>query len=337
MKTIHRSLCCFVSVVLGALLIAPCFAQNAPPTLEELANTIQILERQVEMQKDRVEMVVTKWKALDEQMERRIERVVETVVQSADSKDSGTKVLKIKADLFDGLLKQIEFLNRERGQRFSAMYRPSSWATKEGLAADVVWLNQRIEKRIDQALAVIASLPDVQDLPRPTTTTTTYSGGYTYSSTDTEYQHKWQMQGQSKVLREKAVARLKAGVDRLRRGRMELERAFNAARTEEGRAFVKEMIQLDDALVAKREGQIENALMNRSPGRKTLSKSSADGLVEMVANNRLSNQRDQSEWIRLKNERELNRQQLNNLESRLANCRAAYQQMVPVPAEPRKP
>ncbi len=290
--------------------------QPTSPTRQELQNTVAILEHQVAAQQDRVDTVTAKLKATDDQIERRVARVLGYAVTVTDSLDSGTKVLRAKQDLFDGLKCNLEFYGRERGQRFAALYRPSSWATREGLAKDVLWLNGRIETRVDQALALVGSLPAERAIARYETSSN--NRGYSYERTNPAYAHQERVMIQGKLMREKAVTDLKASIERLGRARLELQRALGAARTDEGRKFIQDLIQQADDLVAKRRDQVQAGILQSKPASQPLGKAAADALVKMIDEERVNYKKDNAEWVRLKNERDVERDRLHIAQDRLA-------------------
>lgn len=311
-------------VGIAALVLSlPAQAQQSAPTRQDLENAVKILQQQVEAQQDRVNMVTEKLKATDEQIERRIERVLNYVITVADSKESGTKVQRAKEDAFDALKRNLDFYGRERDTRFAALYRPAQ-ISREDLADDVMRLNNRIEKRVDQALALVASLPAEKQLERYQYDTNNY-WGTSSQRTNPEYSHQSRVQGRGNVLRDKAYAGLKASIDKLQRSRLELDRAMQYAKTDEGRKFVQGLIQRNEELVAKRREQIQTALSQSNPSANALGSKAADALLLQIQEEKMNNMKDNAEWIRLKNDRDVERARLRSIEGRLASYQRQLQ------------
>lgn len=305
-----------VALVNVALPVASICAQQAQvQTNQDFANTVRILERQVEAAQDRVDTIAGKLKATDDQIERRIERVLSDLVKVTDSADSRTRVTQAKEDAFDALLRNIQFYARERDQRFAKLYQPANRWAKESLAEDVKRLNARIAKRVDQALAVVASLPAEQNIPRKTVY---FDGEYTEMRTNPAYSRQRRVMAQGSQLRDKAYAALKASVDRLQRSRLELDRAMKYAKTEEGRSFVKELIDQNTEWLAKRQEQILTALRMTNPGANALGNDSANALLKQIQEEKMHFQKDNAEWIRLKNDRDFELSRLHTLQAELA-------------------
>lgn len=305
-------------VLIATLCLAAQTQAQTPqsaPTRQELENTVQIMEQQVAMQQDRVDAVTEKLKATDAQIERRIDRVLGYLVTVTDSQDSGTKVTQAKADAFAGLKRQIDFYVRERDTRFAALYRQSTRLSKQDLADDVRRLNKRIEKRVDQALALIGSLPVERGMEKRQV----YSNdGALYSTSNPAYRHQRQVLALGSQLRDQANQGLKASIDKLERSKLELQRALQYAQTEEGRKFVQEMMESNTELIAKRREQLADAATSANPAGRALGNRDADALVEMIRQEKLNNMKDNAEWTRLKNDRDVERARLHDCRVQLA-------------------
>ncbi|MCG3149101.1 MAG: hypothetical protein PCFJNLEI_02560 [Verrucomicrobiae bacterium] len=308
MQTIMRWM-----VLLG---FVPVLAAQSP----DQAETIRLLHQQVAAQEDRLETVKEKLRVTDQHIERRIDRLIKSLTAVTDGKDSRTKVLQAKQTAYTALKKNIEFYGRERGQRFMALYQASNQWTKEGLAADVAWLNERIETRVGQALALVASLPAEKDMQKYQTY---YIDGDWNHRVDSAYSHQQRVLAGGSQWRDAVFKDLKTSIDRLKRSHVELERALAAAKTSEGRKFVQDLLNLNEALVVKRQEQIQTALGKANPASRALGNKSADALLEQIQAERTANQKDLGEWIRLKNERDQERQRLEFYRVRLAAAQLA--------------
>ena len=311
-----------LGAVVGVLIAVAATAQQtlapaiqASPT--DWERTVQILERQVAIQQDRVQTITDKLKATDGQIERRIQRVLEYLVTVTDGGDSGTKVLRAKEDMFDTLKRNIDFYARERGMRFAALYQRTSSLGKADLAEDVRRLNERIDKRVAQALALAASLPAEQEIARYQYV---YDDGDLQRRSNPQYAQQHHALGRGDLLRDKAFQGLKASLDNLARSRQELERARPLATTDAARQFVEEQLQRNRELVDKRRQQTAVALLGSNTAGKALGRKAAEALVRLIEDERTNNKQDNAEWIRLKNGRDVERERLQPIATRLAYC-----------------
>lgn len=309
-----------------AAAAAVSLARAQQPAGQGIEDVVQVYEQRVAQQQDRVDTVVQKLKATDEAIERRVERVAGYVTRVTDSAESKTRVTRAKQDLFDSVIKNIEFYANERGRRFAELYRPHTRTAKEALVADVAWLNDRIEKRVDQALALVTSLPVAKEVVK---STTTYGDGAKVVRVNPEYTQQRRVSGRGGQLRDEACDRLKAGIERLKRSHAELERALAYAKTDEARAFVREQLERNAGLVEKRVAQAEAARTGANPAARELGGKAAEALADQIDGERADNRKDFAEWTRLKNERDTERARLIALQDRLAALRGA-----PVVAKP---
>jgi hypothetical protein len=305
------------------LVLAAVGARGAdgPPARQDLEDELQVYEQRVELQQDRVSAIVNKLKVTDSQIERRVERVTAYVAKVTDGQGAGTKVTRAKQDLYESIGKSIDFYAKERGRRFAELYRPHSTIAKEALAEDVQWLNERIEKRVDQALALVVSMPEEKDIPQARTERDL--NGYARVSSNPEYDHQRQVSSRAGQVRKQACDQLKASIGTLAKNNAELERALTYAKTDEGRAFVQELLARNNSLVERRRSQIEAARLQANPAAKALGNQAANALLEQIADERKDSQKDFADWTRLKSERDVERARLFALQARLESLRNA--------------
>jgi hypothetical protein len=315
-----------IAGVLGALTGGAAHGQTPPPDLEHV---IQLYEQSERDLLERVQHVTDQLKATDALVERRVARVLEMICKVNDSPDSRSKIIQAKETLFDGIKHNLEFFVRERGMRLAALYQPTTRLSKEQLADDVRRLDQRIEQRVEQALALVASLPGEEAIAKDVWR---YRDGNDDRGRNPSYSHQQRAVTRAGQLREKAAAALKASIGMLERSRVELEQARRLARTEEGRQFVDGLIKETNELVDKRREQVMVALVKTNPGTKKVGSQAAATILEMIQEEKLNFQRDNAEWIRLKNLRDVERERLYLCQSRLALARRQLRAVAVKPA-----
>lgn len=311
-------------LLLAVLLPTASRSQDAPAersyTKQDYEQAVQVLQRTVDGQKDRVQTVSEKLKATDDQIERRIARLVEYLSTITDSRESGTRVIRAKEDVLQGLKHSLDFYGRERDMRFAELARTSTRLAKEDLLDDVNRLNNRIEKRVEQVLLITMSLPEDKDVPQMLTT---YAGDATTTSPNPEYTHNKMIMGRATQIRKKVHTALQDSIARLKRSNNELERAFPSVHTEQGEQVLRQFIDRNRELTGKREADIMRILSDSAPASKTLGSKAADEVVKQVQADRMEAKKDFNEWNRLKSDRDNERIKLRDYTARLAQYQKA--------------
>jgi hypothetical protein len=313
-----------IEIALAVLILglAQAQAQEAtPPTKQDCENAMQVVQRAVDGQLDRVQTVQAKLKATDEQIERRVSRIVDYLCTVTDSQKSGTRIIAAKEDVLQGLKNTVDVYARERDTRLAALGRASNRLTEEDLVHDITRLNDRIEKRVQQALAITMSLPAEKDVPQ--ITETYYGDGVTVQA-NPEYTRNKMMSGRSNQIRKRVSQALQASVQRLENSNRELERNLQSAKTEAEQKFLQDFIKRNRELSQKRRDDVMRILTDTLPATKELDGRAADELVRQIQTDRLEAKKDGNEWMRLKGEWDSERSKLRDEEARLAR----YKQML---------
>lgn len=122
----------------------------------------------------RADLLLDEIKALDSRIEGRIQSIVDGLSQVMDSKDSRTKVTRIKEATITSLEKNISYFQRKRADMREALRTASPGLTAEQKTRILSALDARIDKRISEIVALQKSLPAHQDYERYNVT----GGGY---------------------------------------------------------------------------------------------------------------------------------------------------------------
>ncbi len=312
-----------VAVVLGFGLS---FSEGQSPeprtySKQDYANAVQVMQRSVEGQLDRVQTVQLKLKATDEQIERRVSRIVDYLSTVADSQGSGTKILHAKEELLQGLKKTTDVYMGEREKRFAALCRVSTHAAKLGLINDLTRLNDRLEKRMQQVLAITLSLPEGKDVPQ---VRQTYYGDVVTTEINPEYTHNKTVMAVTAQIRQRVKQGLQASVERLQRSNRDLERNLDYPKSEGEAQVIREFVQKNREFSEKRSDDIMRVLTESKPATRELASRAADELLRQVQAERVEARKDANEWMRLKNELDVERAKLRDYEERLSR----YQQVL---------
>ena len=203
--------------------------------------------------------------AVDARIEGRIDALLEALRAISDSKDSRTKVARMKRDTIDQLQKTIEYYQRKRAAMLEELRRPTWNLSEEQKRAVIARFDERIEKRVAQIIAVQKSLPTEQDYDRYEVTSVGWYGT-TYEVSE-DYRQNQRLTAHTNAQRDKVVAGLRASIARIEQQNRTLK-AQNAPAEE---------IAKNDALIAERRRQLATSLAPvETPTRAIGSKEAAD-------------------------------------------------------------
>ena len=251
------------SCSLVALLACSCMAAAAqtaakPPSQAQWEAALRAREMRAAKLRDEVN-------AVDARIEGRIDALLEALRAISDSKDSRTKVARMKRDTIDQLQKTIDYYQRKRAAMLEELRRPTWNLSEEQKRAVIARFDERIEKRVAQIIAVQKSLPTEQDYDRYEVTSVGWYGT-TYEVSE-DYRQNQRLTAHTNAQRDKVVAGLRASIARIEQQNRTLK-AQNAP---------VEEIAKNDALIAERRRQLATALAPvETPTRAIGSKEAAD-------------------------------------------------------------
>ena len=203
--------------------------------------------------------------AVDSRIEGRIEALLEALRAISDSKDSRTKVARMKRDTIDRLQKTIAYYQQKRAAMQEELRRPTWQLSEEQKRKVIARFDERIEKRVAQIIAVQKSLPTEQDYDRYEVTSVGWYGT-TYEVSE-DYRQNQRLTAHTNAQRDEVVAGLRASIARIEQQNRTLK-AQNAPAEE---------IAKNDALIAERRRQLATALVPvETPTRAIGSKEAAD-------------------------------------------------------------
>ena len=298
------------------------------PTQEEVRHTIAVLEKRVALQEKKIKDVTDEMIRIDENLERQVNTIVEQISALSDSQDSGTKMIERKREVIDGLKRSAEFYAKERDRRNRELARPTELnVPKEDQAQDVAALDERIEERVAQILAVTASLAEHQDYKKYESYQSTRYGGYSgYSSnvrrrkTD-EYRQNERENKKSVNTKKQIHADLQTGIDGLKRENAQLENKLKYARNEDERALYRDQIDYNTELISKREAQMLSVVSDANPGQKKVSRKAANTIDKMLEEATVVFRGDHNRLLELNKQRDRERSALKRLNERLDRVR----------------
>jgi hypothetical protein len=227
------------------LLASPAFGQSAPPTAEQLKSWVTIRQQRVDLLREEI-------RQSDARMETQIDDIVRTLTTIRDSKDSRTKVARIKEDTGKRLAKTIQYYDQKRAALKEELRNPRLHLTEAEKRQMIAAFDTRIEKRTQQILALNKSMPTHEDHERYRAT----GGGWwgTQYERNEEYDQNRRMTTHSNTQRDAIQKQLDASIARLSQQSRTLKSQLAAAAPDQRKAISDEIAKTD-ALVAERRKQ----------------------------------------------------------------------------------
>ena len=234
--------------ILAALMLAmPVFAQTPAPTAEQLKSWIAIRQQRVDLLRDEI-------KQTDSGIESRLDVIIDTLKTITDSKDSRTKVARMKEDTGKRLVKTITYYDQKRAALKEELRNPRLRLTTEEKQKMVAAFDARIEKRTQQILELNKSMPAHEDHERYKAT-----GGDGWRGTEyernAEFEQNRRMTSHSNTQRDAIVKQLDASIARLDRQSRTLKMQLAAATDPVQRKTLTDELAKTDALIAERRQQ----------------------------------------------------------------------------------
>lgn len=140
-------------------------AEEAIIDLEARRQSVVTLEQHIEQRQERLQELAEDIRQLDARTEKRIDRIIAKLSEVTDSQDSKTRITRLKGKVIRGLAKTIELYGRKRATTLER--ERSEHATPlPGLQEDMKRIDERIEKRVDEIIALARTLPAPEDVEK---------------------------------------------------------------------------------------------------------------------------------------------------------------------------
>ena len=259
MKTLPASVSLF-SVILGAVVcmtFTPAgFSADAAapaPTAPDKA----ALKAQLEAREKRADFLLDELRGSDDRIEATVDRILETLRMVGDSKDSRTKVARLKEMTIDGLQRNIAYYQQKRGSLQEEMRRPTLHLTPEEKQRAIAKFDSRIEKRVGQILALTQSLPTHKDYERYNTVSDGWYG--TTSVRNKDFEQNRRLTAHTNTQREEVLKELQRSIERIDRQIRTLQTQLAAATNEAHRNILYAEIKKSEELLQSRRAQVAEA------------------------------------------------------------------------------
>jgi hypothetical protein len=230
----------------------------APVSAPAAAPSSKPLEIRVAAQRARVDVVRGEIRETDARIEARLDRLLGALRAIGDTESSRSKVARMKEETGKSLIRSIDYYARKRAALQEELRNPRLLLSAEEKRQIIATFDARIEKRVQQVLALQRSMPAATKEDRYTAR----DGGWwgTEYSKNPAYRQSQRMSVHSDQQRDAIVERLDASIDRLDRQRRDLLAKRDAAVVPEQRAAWTEELGRTEALLEERRAQRLEAL-----------------------------------------------------------------------------
>ncbi|MCE9519936.1 MAG: hypothetical protein K8R87_10335, partial [Verrucomicrobia bacterium] len=236
-----------------------------------------VLKARLAAQEQRANLLLDEIKFTDSRIEDRVDDILSTLRMVGDSKDSRTKVSRMKEQTITDLQKNITYYQQKRAWLEEQMRRPTFNLTTDEKRRIIARFNERIEKRVNQILEMNKSLPKHQDFERYKTTSDSWYGGVSYVESD-DYRQNQMLTSHSNTQRDKVIKGLQSSIERLERQNRTLAQQQLAASNEELKRACMEEQRKNDELIKTRRAQLKEVFTSSGTPTRPISVSEAQAL-----------------------------------------------------------
>lgn len=236
------------AALISLLLILPprAQAQAQQPTTEQLKSWIAIREQRVNLLRDEI-------KQIDARLESRLDVIIASLKSISDSKDSGTKVARMKEDTGKRLLKTINYYDQKRAALKEELRRPQLHLTADEKRRMIAVFDARIQKRTEQILALHKSMPAHKDHDRYIATAGAWRG--TEYHRNKAYEQNERMTTHSNQQRDAMLKQLDISLGRLDQQSRTLKAQIAATKDSLQRKTLTSELDKNEDLISERRKQ----------------------------------------------------------------------------------
>jgi len=294
--------------------------------LNQQGNRLKVYIRAYQNQQDTITRDMVR---LDSEIEGQVERIVDLLASIKDSKDSRIKVIQTQEMAIEGLKKSTEFYVRERNKRSAALDRPYTPMARGSLEQDVMALQERIDKRVEQIVHLTNSLVQQTDFKK---SVTYYDrDGYKQTRTTSGQSHNRSVARRASNERDKIRDQLKAGIERIKRDNVDLQKQLAVVSDKEERERLETMIEFNKGLVESRQNQLHSLALPPPAGARPIGNKDAMTLKQEFRDATAEIRKQHQELVRLNARRDRVRVELKSNLRKLAATKAAFDKEVAEP------
>lgn len=220
--------------------------QASAPNIAQWESVLAARERRANLIRDEI-------KAMDARIEARGDALLASLRSIGDSKDSRSKVTRMKGGTIEAIRRNIDYYRSKRAALKEELRRPTLNLTDAEKRTMIASFDVRIEKRIRQILDLLKSLPTHKEYERYRLEGSTWAGP-TYAVNEDYVQNQRLVTITNRLQRE-IEAGLRASIARLERDNKMLRAELQASNYSSPKDLTGEMAK-NEALIEERRDQI---------------------------------------------------------------------------------
>lgn len=255
--------------------------------IEARRESVVNLEMHIEQREQRISDLGEDILRMDDRLEERIDKVLETVGRYKDSNQSRTRVAQLKAEVIVGLKKTVEYYKGRQREVHEKLRQDNPDIPRETLQSDFDRFEKRIEKRVDQILKLSNTFTDPKELNKYEKTSEGswgwgWNSGPTYKISE-DWKHNRIESRHTASAREGAIKGLQESIDYLSQSNDYLiEKLKEKNLSEAERELYQDDLARNSSLIEHREAQIEEFVSTPTPKTKSLDRNSAHGMEQLI-------------------------------------------------------
>ena len=245
----------------------PKAAASQPISLspEEVAARVPEVERQIEEREIRASELTQDIVQLDQRIEGRIDRILEQLESMKDSKESGTRVVRMKEEAIEGLRESIRLYGSKRRELKLEAYSQDPTIDRDTLFSVMDKYDARIEKRVDQIVELAQTFAAHKDLPKYEYSRSNGWRGWSWETTrdNPEYEQNRKQTIHTDQTRQELIDALGKSIEGLDRRNREIGEIMKKEITSQYRELLQHELDQNNNLIVMREEQV--GLMRNPP------------------------------------------------------------------------
>lgn len=242
---------------------------------------------QVYAQEKRVIDLYNQVVAVDAQVEDAVDQIVAMLKQSRDSVDSKSRVLVNKEKAIDALTESITQYEQKRSMRLAELEGGKGYLSTDNLMEDVTQLDEKIDRRVDQVLELVASFTQSEGY---TQYEETYkkAGGQKYLKTqrlNPEFVHNKKVVQRADHKTRQVIQEIKDSITKLEQKNAELNDRLRRMMPVEQKKALQDEMQRNNEMIAKRRQQLADLedKAKSQPAEQVLDRKEARNLEQEIA------------------------------------------------------
>lgn len=298
-------------------------AETPVVDMEARKASVETLRKHIDQREKRLAEVVSDIRGRGQATDAKIEELVKMLSELKDSQDSKRRVSQLKAEVVAGLRRMIGVYQSERS-KISEQLRSRNPASADALKEDTKVIDGLVEKRAEDIVALVKSMPGGEDVAKYETAGETWFDGVYYENS--RITEAWRQNRRDKVQTEKLRREARQALEKAIADLTRRIAASEAALSEAGISAAEKEIQQQEVdrmsgVLKQRQAQLTEVSTPSDAPEETASMDEANDLKRLFADARADISADFNKTLRLYHaaaaEREKIAELKGNLEARI--------------------